>query len=373
MARTRRWSNSTSVESLFQEADFTSALFLGLYHPSAMLPDWPQMTSGVPAALREDPETTRVAGRLARLVGCQAGLAFPSTLHLFHDLFDFLGRQRIRLLVDDHAYPIAQWGTERASLLGVRIEQFAHADPECLKKALSGKSFKAGRPVVVTDGWCTVCGKPMPISKYASLLQAQKGWLIIDDTQSLGVLGRQTASPLPYGRGGGGTIPWLGHSIDRVIVCSSLAKAFGVPIAVMSGPFEVINAIRRNGLSRYHCSPPSLAHVKAASRALWLNQTQGEQLRQQLWENVKLFRQGLHLSGIRIRGGIFPVQRVTELNPRIALLVYQTLNQTGLKTVLTTNHQGVPEISFLLRADHSKKEIDTAVSLIVSAIRKVAK
>ena len=53
--------------------DFTSALYLGLRHPSGSLGDWESLTLGRPSALREPPDAEAVAADLARLQGCEAG------------------------------------------------------------------------------------------------------------------------------------------------------------------------------------------------------------------------------------------------------------------------------------------------------------
>ena len=67
--------------------DFTSALYLGLGHPSASLAPWRALTLGRPAALEEPPGGRGLARDLALLMGGEAGLLYPSTLHLFRDLF----------------------------------------------------------------------------------------------------------------------------------------------------------------------------------------------------------------------------------------------------------------------------------------------
>src|SRR6185295_17013425 len=64
--------------------DFTSALSLGLSHPSETL-RWKELTQGTPAALRP-PEGAPAAERaFAALVGCERAQVFTSTLHAFSD------------------------------------------------------------------------------------------------------------------------------------------------------------------------------------------------------------------------------------------------------------------------------------------------
>ena len=58
------------------------------------------------------------------------------------------------------------------------------------------KARRAGqRPVIVTDGFCPSCGQAAPLPALARLAAEMGGLLVIDDTQALGVLGRE---PSPY-------------------------------------------------------------------------------------------------------------------------------------------------------------------------------
>ena len=58
--------------------DFTSALYLGLRHPSPSLRSWSGLTTGKPAALELPPVSAAIAGRFAALVGCES--AVPACL-----------------------------------------------------------------------------------------------------------------------------------------------------------------------------------------------------------------------------------------------------------------------------------------------------
>lgn len=58
--------------------DFTSALYLGLRHPSGSLWPWSQFTTGRPAALAIPASQERVAEALAELQGCERATLGPS-------------------------------------------------------------------------------------------------------------------------------------------------------------------------------------------------------------------------------------------------------------------------------------------------------
>src|SRR2546423_9403306 len=67
--------------------DFTSALYLGFTHPSASLSSWGALTLGRPAALEEPTGGRTLARELTQLIGGEAGILYPSTLHLYRDVF----------------------------------------------------------------------------------------------------------------------------------------------------------------------------------------------------------------------------------------------------------------------------------------------
>jgi len=67
--------------------DFDSALYLDFFHPGSRVEGWSSLTSGRPVVLMESNSTKRLAHQLARMIGQEQGILYPSTLHLFWDLF----------------------------------------------------------------------------------------------------------------------------------------------------------------------------------------------------------------------------------------------------------------------------------------------
>ena len=271
------WTTGNRIETrlTLPMLDFTSALYLGMRHAHETLQPWAQLTTGRPAALEPLPEAESVARALARLWRCERATLGPSTLHLFWDLFDVLARNRIAVYVDAGIYPIARWGVERAAAKGVPTATFRTHDPTALEAILHRYRGLGRRPVVVTDGLCPATGRTAPLPQYLKLVRAQDGYLVVDDTQALGILGRDPGRTAPYGRGGAGTLAWRGIDGPELIVGSSLAKGFGAPLAALAGDARVISTFEDLSSTRIHCSPPSLAAIAAASRALAVNERRG--------------------------------------------------------------------------------------------------
>ena len=83
----------------------------------------------------------------------------------------------------------------------------------------------------------------------------------VDDTQALGVIGRPAGKAAPLGLGGGGTLAWYGLRGPHIHSGSSLAKAFGAPLAVLLGSSAIVGKVAGEGATRIHTSPPSMASI----------------------------------------------------------------------------------------------------------------
>jgi len=351
--------------------DFTSALYLGLQHPSASLAPWDAFTLGRPAALDEPPDAEAVAQQVADLQGAESATLLPSTLHLFWDLFPLLADGQHAILCDVELYPIARWGAERAACTGVSVRTFPHHNVAVLSRIVRRLGRAGLRPIVVTDGYCPSCGRPAPIRAYADLVRLAGGYLVLDDTQALGILGSAPAKAQPYGIGGGGSLRWHRAFGPHIIVGSSLAKGFGAPLAALSGSRAVIDRFRARSETRIHCSPPSVAAVRAAREALHLNQHHGDRLRRKLLELVVRLRRHLGASGLMPAGSFpFPVQSFCAGAPSLLGLVLRWLKSCGVRALITKGCKSVgASVTFLLTAQHGPTDIDIVAGAAAIASR----
>jgi 8-amino-7-oxononanoate synthase len=294
----------------------------------------------------------------------------PSTLHLVWDLFVILAtEQPIAIYMDAEVYPITRWGLERAACRGVPIRVFPHHDALALQRQLRVPEFRSRRPVVVTDGFCPGCGRFLPLPDYLAGVRAHGGLLIIDDTQALGIFGHNPDSDTPYGQGGGGSLRWHQVAGADMLVFSSLAKGFGVPVAVLAGSERLVRRFENHSETRVHCSPPSVASLHAARHALALNQHSGEALRKQIAERVQYFRRRLGEIGVRAQGGLFPVQTLASIPGVDAATLHGRLERHSVRTVLHRAHrQPGLDLSFLLTARHTFDEIDRATRTLAVSV-----
>jgi 8-amino-7-oxononanoate synthase len=346
--------------------DFTSALYLGLRHPSPSLDSWSGLTTGKPAALEPPPGSAAIAGRFAAMVGCECATSVASTLHLFWDLFGMFARDRVSIYMDQGTYAIARWGVERAAARGVPVRQFPHHDAATLQALIEQDRHAGRRPIVVADGFCPTCGEPAPVVAFVQCVARYGGHVVLDDTQALGVLGKQDGASC--GRGGGGSLQWQGIKSPAVIVGSSLAKGFGVPMAVLAGSASMIRSFEEQSETRVHCSPPSQAALRAAEHAFAVNRTHGDRLRRHLAQLVRRFRAGLRALGLAADGGLFPVQTLKPAGVAAETL-YSRLLHLGIRTIVIRRCREIgTHVAFLITALHRPSDIDQAVEAIGRAM-----
>jgi 8-amino-7-oxononanoate synthase len=349
--------------------DFTSALYLGLQHSSSSLRPWQRLTTGAPAALVEPAPGIQIERALAELQGCEAAILGTSTLHLAWDLFGLLTEKPVTIFMDAGVYPITRWGVQRAAMRGAAVRAFPHYDPNALARKLAAASSNR-RPVIVTDGFCPNCGRVAPLAEYFALARRGAGLLVVDDTQALGVLGHSPSAAMPYGRGGGGSLRWSGIGGPQTLVFNSLAKGFGAPLAALAASAAWIRKFREKSLTRVHCSPPSIAALRAAEHALALNHARGDALRSRLASAVLHFRRRLREVGLAAEQWLFPVQTLAQVRGPEASALHERLLGAGVAAVL---HQGdqtrAARISFIINRRHRFEEIDAAVSFIATALR----
>jgi 8-amino-7-oxononanoate synthase len=188
---------------------------------------------------------------------------------------------------------------------------------------------------------------------------------VVDDTQALGVLGRAPAPGVPYGTGGGGTLPHLGLAGPDLVTVASLAKGFGVPVAVLAGGAAVVAGFEAASATRMHCSPPPAPTLAAAAHALAVNAGHGERLRARLAAVVGHFRQRCAASGIALTGGHFPVQTLSEVDPGSTRRLHAALAGDGIAAVLRQGHGGAgPVLTLVLTARHTAAEVDRLVAAL---------
>ena len=344
-----------------RDLDFTSSLYLGMYHPTPRLPSWSSLTTGVPAALREPPVARAIGTAVARLQGAESGMVGRSVLHALTDVMGVLPRPGDVVMIDAATYPIAKWATLLAKVRGATVLVYPHHRPDY-------PQLQAGRRLLlVTDGWCHGCGRPAPLPRLQRMACDTVGLVVVDDSQAFGVLGRRHAGD-PFGDGSG-TPRWSGVDHSHVLWVASMAKAYGAPLAVITGDRATVDRLAREGDNRLHSSPPSAADLGAGAAALSACASTRAR-RARLCTHVLALRRSLRQEGLSLNGLPFPVVGVRFVDSGGALQWWSALRDMRIHTVVQrTCGQSGALLSAVLRADHSADDIER----LIGAIRRLGR
>jgi 8-amino-7-oxononanoate synthase len=211
---------------------------------------------------------------------------------------------------------------------------------------------------------------PAPVAELLAALRRYDGLLVIDDTQAFGILGERPRSfdaGLPtseYGAGGGGILRHARANGPDILLAASLAKGFGAPVALLAGSAARVARFSRSSLTRMHCSPPSVAVVRAAERAYEVNAQRGDALRRRLARLVKRFRDRVADTCAIAHGGLFPMLTLgcEAARGANAVALHRQLAEAGIRSVLHGGRE--PRASFLFTAAHDESAVDSAADAL---------
>ncbi len=352
--------------------DLTNLGYLGLRHAWEELRVWECLSKGRPLALHEvDPFTDALVARIAALQGCERALFATSTFQLFCDLFGLLSEEEVVIYLEEGTYPIAQWGVERAAAQGVTVLSFRHQSLESLNSLLSQSPSTNKRPVVVVDGVSSTYWSPNPLSEYLKAIEPFGGLLVVDDTQALGLLGHSPDPQAPFGLGGGGSLRWHELESPNVICVSSLAKGFGVPIAVFSGSTQMIKWFRANSQTLEHCSPPCTPLLHAVEHALDVNESEGDELRARLSANIKSFQTIWQEAGFSELGSLFPIQSIDLPEGTNPVFFEEELQARGVRVLLQQSGNDRTRVVLGITAEHSLAEVENSAHVLVETFEEL--
>jgi 8-amino-7-oxononanoate synthase len=333
------------------------------------------VTLGVPRILGTDPLTDQVEASIARLVGQERALIFPSTVHAASDVMPVLAGSHGVIFIDERAYPISIDAARKAERFGTRVCQFAHNDHRALGRLL-GEFIHVRDKVIVCDG-VYVTGETAQVDQFVKLAQAHHAVLYVDDAHGVGVLGARTGGATPLGSGGAGTPAYFGVPKGNVVHVGGLSKAFGVPIAFVAGPGRFIEYLNEHAATFIHSSQPATPVLNAALVSLDVHARDGEFRRGALHAAVDRFRAGLvsigHAAYLETS---FPIQSVMIASPSVAIDLATALRKMGLWAILQLAPPDNPPgaaLRFLISAAHQQSEIDAAVAKLREAIGNLSR
>ena len=181
-----------------------------------------------------------------------------------------------------------------------------------LERAKKITDESGGGILVITEGVFGMRGDQGKLREIAALKETYKFRLLIDDAHGFGMLGET----------GAGAAEEQGVTDDVDLYFSTFAKSMALIGAFIAGPTDIIRFLRYNMRSQIFAKSLPMPLVEGAIKRFELLQTQ-PQLREKLWQNVRLLQGGLRERGFDIGDTntcVTPVYMYGEVEEALALV-----------------------------------------------------
>lgn len=265
------------------------------------------------------------------------------------------------LLGDDSA--IISDELNHASIIdGVRLckarrYRYKHSNMEELEQHLIA-SQDAKYRLICTDGVFSMDGDMAKLPEICDLADKYDALVLVDDSHATGYIG-------PNGRG---TPEEFGVQ-DRVdIITSTLGKAMGgANGGFTSGRKEIIEILRQRSRPYLFSNSVAPSVVGASIKVIDLL-SHSSDLRDQLWENSRYFREEMIKAGFEIVPGNTAIVPVMLHDEPLAMKVADMLLEEGIYVigfVYPVVPKGKARIRVQLSAAHSREDLDKAIAAFI--------
>ncbi len=242
---------------------------------------------------------------------------------------------------------------------GVRLckaqrHRYPNADMNALEDCLK-KTQQQRTRMIVTDGVFSMDGTIAPLDQITELAERYDALVMVDDCHATGFLG-------PTGRGSGEY-----HGVmDKIdIVTSTLGKAMGGGMGgFTAASAQVVELLRQRSRPYLFSNSLTPSLVSAAQTAFELVMD-SDQMRQQLIDNTRFFRQAMTEAGFDIKGDDHPIVPVMLYDAKLAQTMAQELLAEGIYVIgffYPVVPQGQARIRTQISAAHTPAHLEQAVA-----------
>jgi len=238
--------------------------------------------------------------------------------------------------------------------------RYANNDMAELKACLEqAKAAGARHILIATDGVFSMDGVIANLRGVCDLADEYDALVMVDDSHAVGFVGQQ-------GRGTHEYCDVMGR-VD--IITGTLGKALGgASGGYTAARKEVVEWLRQR--SRPYLFSNSLApSIVAASLAVLDLLEQGDELRERLWDNARLFRQLMSDAGFTLAGADHAIIPVMLGEAKLAQQFASRLQQQGIYVTgffYPVVPKGQARIRTQISAAHSREQIEQAVDAFVT-------
>ncbi len=303
--------------------------------------------------------------RLARWLGTEAALIYPSvTLANMGAIPALIGRNDL-LVVDAHAHNSIQEGAKIAEANGAKVRTFANGDPSALDQVFRDAYPRRGAMVAI-DGVFSMSGAVPPLAELNEVALRHGAILYVDDAHATGTLGAQ----------GRGTVLDALGSYDNALAVGSLSKAFSCFGGFIGCEAEIKELLKMRSNTFIFGGPVPPPYLEAILAVLdILDSEEYHEIRSRLDANVRRLAGGMEQLGLTVLGGLPPIVSVLVGDEGDTLAAGRFLFDRGYY-VQSVVFPAVPYHAGVLRvqanANHTFEAIDGLLGALAALRRKVA-
>jgi glycine C-acetyltransferase len=242
-----------------------------------------------------------------------------------------------------------------ARLSRAEIKVFPHKDAEAAGRLLEETAREGRRQLLITDGVFSMDGDIAPLPDLVEVANRHGAIMMIDDAHASGVLGE----------GGKGTVSHFGLDPSDVdIQVGTLSKAIGALGGFIAGPAHLIEWLVNRGRPFLFSTSAPPAVAAACIAALDVMRDEPERL-ERLWQNTRLFKDGLHDLGFDTGMSETPITPVIVGEEMAAQELSRRLWDEGVFTppvVFPTVARGKARVRTIVTADHTAEDLQEALT-----------
>ena len=295
----------------------------------------------------------QLEARIAEFFGTQDTILYAACFDANGGLFEPLLGEEDAIISDslNHASII-----DGVRLCKAKRYRYANTDMADLEKQLQQARADGARTIMVTsDGVFSMDGFIAPLDELTALARKYDALVHIDECHASGFLGAT-------GRGSAE----VKGVMDRIdIFTGTLGKALGGALGgFTTGPRDVIELLRQR--SRPYLFSNSLPpHVVAAGIKVFDMLANAGDLREQLAENTRYFRERMTAAGFDLKPGVHPICPVMLYDAPLAQKFAARLLEEGIYAIgffFPVVPKGQARIRTQMSAAHTREHLDRAIA-----------
>ncbi|WP_345827739.1 glycine C-acetyltransferase [Pantoea sp. BRR-3P] len=291
--------------------------------------------------------------KLAAFLGMEDAILFSSCFDANGGLFETLLSAEDAIISDalNHASII-----DGVRLCKAQRYRYANNDMSELRARLQEARDKGARHILIaTDGVFSMDGVIANLQGICDLADEFDALVMVDDSHAVGFVGSA----------GRGTHEYCGV-MDRVdILTGTLGKALGgASGGYVAAKKEVVEWLRQRSRPYLFSNSLAPAIVAASLRVLELL-SEGDGLRQRLWENARFFREQMTAAGFTLAGADHAIIPVMLGDAKVAQQFASLLQQEGIYVTgffYPVVPQGQARIRTQISAGHTQAQLEHAVA-----------